>query len=365
MLGFAPAVRLIHDAAPILTARGPPTRPLAEVLQAAVDLLRGAAAADEFVALDAPLPASPRAITTSSALNSSSDALAAGRALEAQAACGAGAGACPAAGPPASAALERDFLASLLGACVLAEMAREYERAPPRAADAADRLHAEARTAAAWAHPAAAARLAERLAALGVRGRARAAADLRFGLYSGAALLGGAVRQAGGAPPAHAERAWMLEQAVAANSAALSTGAELALELLPSSPARALATALAALERAGPDGSGTAAPRLLMFAASAISLGGRAPAWTAGEVRPLLERAARLLAGCEAWVFRPAWEAVAKDLAEHRRVMLGRGLGDDVALAALDLSRLRDALRAARELRRRAERSPEAMWILR
>jgi hypothetical protein len=57
-------------------------------------------------------------------------------------------------------------------------------------------------------------------------------------------------------------------------------------------------------------------------------VGRQGPLWRAHDVRALLDRAERVLAGNRAWLPRMSWDVLSKRIAETRAQLLGHGLGD-------------------------------------
>ena len=204
---------------------------------------------------------------------------------------------------------------------------RAAGRPPPGAAVCA-LIEAAAASAAYWGDPATAARLAPRLAELGVARGERAAADLRHALLANAAEAEFAFRL-GGQLPAGVTLVRLLEQAVEADPSDLSAAVKLAgAYAAQGNPRRGLAVARAALARASPVGCGMEVVALLLGSVELTLVGGDGPRWRARDVRPLLNRAQRILDGNRRWAPRSGWEFRARQIAEMRAEWLDHGMGE-------------------------------------
>ena len=184
------------------------------------------------------------------------------------------------------------------------------------------------RGAAFWAEPARAARLAERLAEMGVVRGERVAADVCAVMLDFRVQCTSALRQEVGP---------VMAEAHAANPNALRTAANLACQLAPTDIRRAYAIAMAALIRGERAGHEFAPAILALTASNLVQSGALGPNYRLGAVRPLVARARRLLDASKRSGAVPVqtWQYFDANLAQAE-AQLARlaGEGDDAQFVA-------------------------------
>jgi hypothetical protein len=184
-----------------------------------------------------------------------------------------------------------------------------------------------------WGAPGRGAALAARLAALGAprRGDDGLAADGRFVLlrnrYEALKALH-TLLPAAHEVRARAERARVLEEAIAARPLELTAASSLREELRHSLRA-AYAVAMHAIQRAQRAGLEFQAAHLHVDACNALASGALGPTWTAGQMRPLHEAARRLIDASKAAAPAALWAHLDELLRFQARELAAAAGGDD------------------------------------